>query len=520
MHASRGCGILLPLTSLPGSHGIGDLGRSGREFLDFLREGRQGHWQLLPMGPVSESGSPYAPLSSYAGNHLLISLDDLVEDGILRPSDLGAVPSVPPDSIDYPAVRRFKADALLTAYARHGNDSAVRAYRERESSWLQDYSLFMALRDRYRRPWNEWPAPVAFRHGPALDRARDELAAETGFHEFLQYLFWRQYTALKARAHAYGISVIGDLPMFDAHDSAEVWANQRFYCLNSTGDCDPLVGVPPDYFNEDGQIWELTPYRWDAIAADGHRFWRARLRHAMGLYDTIRLDHFRGYEAYWQIPRDTDPKLGAWAEAPGIELFDPFLAENPEGEPLPFVAEDLGVITPEVDKLRDGLGIPGTKVLQLAFSEPDSPHHPNNHALHSVVYTGTHDSNTTVGWWKGLDTATRTRAAEFLDVDAPCIADELSRLAYRSTANLAILPLQDVLGLDESARINVPGVAGANWRWRITSEELTSRAAGMLSGLAAEHGREAVAGGRTRRRPVSEDPPSDSVGRRAPARTR
>ncbi len=474
----RSSGILLHPTSLPGRYGIGDLGEGACRFLDWLHEQGQSIWQVLPLGPTSYGDSPYQTLSALAGNSNLISLDRLVKDGLLRQSDLADAPPFPPGRVDYGWIIPYHNQKLSLAWrnferdAQPGLRQEYERFVEAQRFWLADFALFIALkRQRNLRPWVEWAPDLRRRESDAITSARANLADEIAAEQFRQWLFNRQWAALKSYAHEKGIRIIGDLPIFAAHDSADVWAHQQEFALDDLGHPSMVAGVPPDYFSPTGQRWGNPLYRWGAIHADGYRWWIHRLKRLLTLVDFIRVDHFRGFEAYWEIPADEPTAIkGRWVEGPGGAFF--VAIREALGE-LPIIAEDLGVITPGVEKLRDEFGLPGMKVLHFAFSDPANPFLPHNHQENCIVYTGTHDNNTTRGWWENeVNERTRDFIKDYLGQDVQDIVWTLARVGMRSTARVFIMPMQDVLGLDSRARMNRPGEAEGNWAWRISEAAL------------------------------------------------
>ncbi len=469
----RRAGILLHPTSLPGPYGVGDVGRGATAFLDWAAAAGVGLWQVLPLTPPDAGGSPYTALSAFAGNPLLISPDALVEDGLLPASALSPPPVLAADRVDFPAVAHWKDTLLREAWERFRHDGAG-ALRDRfrdfaadtrHAPWLGDWELFRALERREGgRPWNEWPPPLARREPAALDAARRELLVETGFQRFAQFVFFQQWGQLRGAAARRGVRLLGDLPIYVAHHSADVWAHQALFDLDADGRSRHVAGVPPDYFSPTGQRWGNPLYRWDRMAADGYRWWVDRLRASLELTDLVRIDHFRALAAYWQVPASEPTALrGEWVAGPGMALLAA-LRRGLGG--LPIVAEDLGTITPDVEALREAAGLPGMKVLQFAFDEDDSGHLPHHHTPRSVVYTGTHDNDTTVGWFRDLGAASRARLADYLGADGEPHW-QLIRSAYTSVADLAVVPMQDVLGLGSEARMNLPGRADGNWGWRV-----------------------------------------------------
>ena len=478
----RSAGILLHPTSLPGPHGIGELGPEALRFVQFLKEAGQGIWQVLPLGPTE--ASPYSAYSAFAGNPLLISTDRLVEDGLLRPQAKKSAPG----PVDYPAVTKAKERRLREAHGRWKPDKGFRRFREEHSGWLEDWALYAALKTRFGgAPWSHWPEEYVRREQTAMARAREELKAEISFHRFVQYLFFRDWDDIKRAANAAGIEVMGDGPIFVLHDSADVWANQDHFFLDERGEPTVVAGVPPDYFSEAGQLWGNPLYRWERMRENGYSWWIARMRMALTLCDVVRVDHFRGFQAYWEVPAGEETAAnGRWVEGPGAELFAAL--RHALGE-LPLVAEDLGDITPEVVALREELGLPGMKVLQFAFSDPGNPFLPHNHAgVDWVVYTGTHDNNTTAGWWDSASLEERTFARHYLGKEYVGVWDFV-RLAYCSVASRTVVPMQDVLGMGSEARMNTPGTVEGNWVWRMSGTELTPELAARLGRLAEIYGR-------------------------------
>ena len=478
MSQKRSAGILLHPTSLPGRYGIGDLGAGAYRFVDWLEAQGQSIWQALPLGPTSYGDSPYQTLSAFAGNSNMISLDRLVEAGLLNKGDLADTPPFPKDRVDYGWVIPFHNQKLALAYhnfAANPDPALTKDFGQFVSDsrfWLEDFALFIALKRRHKlRPWTAWESDLRRRDPSALARAREDCAEQINLERFRQWLFYRQWTALKGYAYGKGIRLIGDLPIFVAHDSADVWARQSEYNLDDTGGPTVIAGVPPDYFSPTGQRWGNPLYRWDVMKAAGYKWWIERIKALLRLVDFIRIDHFRGFEAYWEIPASEPTAVkGMWVEGPGAPLFEAIAAALGE---LPIIAEDLGVITPGVEKLRDGFGLPGMKVLHFAWNEPANPFLPHNHSVNSVVYTGTHDNNTTRGWWENeVDEPTRAFIKDYLGQDICDIVWTLARVGMRSTARVFVMPMQDVLGLGGEARMNQPGVAAGNWTWRITDAAL------------------------------------------------
>jgi len=481
----RAAGILLHPTSLPGPYGVGELGPEALEFLDFLEKSGQGIWQVLPLGPTDKTGSPYSAGSAFAGNPLLISTERLIEDNLLA-SD--SVEWIPPGPVDYPAAVARKEKLLREAFERFEPGKAFREFRDEHEGWLGDWSLFAALKNEYGTvPWNLWDVGLATRESGALARARESLREEVSYHEFVQFRFFRDWEETRSAARSRGVEIMGDAPIFLAHDSADVWANQELFYLDDAGDPTVVAGVPPDYFSETGQHWGNPLYHWDRMSRDGYAWWTARMRMALSLFDTVRLDHFRGFEAYWEIPADEKTaKNGRWIKGPGKGLFDALRKSLGE---LPIIAEDLGDITPEVETLRDSLNLPGMKVLQFAFSDSDNAHLPHNFTGENwVAYTGTHDNDTTNGWWTAASTEERAFARCYLGKESIAAWDFI-RLAYSSTARRAVVPMQDVLELDTEARMNTPGTASGNWSWRVEKEPLTLGLAERLRGLTETYGR-------------------------------
>jgi len=482
--AYRASGLLLHVTSLPSSYGIGDLGPAALAWVDRLQQAGQRWWQALPLGPTGYGNSPYQPLSSFAGNALVVSPGWLVEDELLRASDCQP-PAFPQNQIDYDRVIPFKHQLLETAWAHFnvGARSDLRpAYEQfchEHSHWLDDYALFRALKARFDNSYYlEWPVELVERQPEALAGARRELADHIGLACFAQFLLFRQAERLKAYAHSKGLKLIGDLPFFVSPDSSDVWANPELFLLDERRRPRFVAGVPPDYFSATGQLWGNPVYNWDALRQSGYAWWIHRLRSLLSHVDVIRLDHFRGFTAAWHVPAGAaTAESGTWKPGPGPEFFD---AVQRELGALPFIGEDLGTVTPDVYALRDRFHLPGMRVLQFAFDgHPDNPHLPRNYVANTVAYTGTHDNPTTRGWFEDLPDDVRRNTWNYLNRAAGNTSEAAPALiesAWSSVAALAMAPLQDLLNLGNEARMNIPGRNEGNWRWRCTAEMIDSPA--------------------------------------------
>jgi 4-alpha-glucanotransferase len=508
----RACGILLHPTSLPGPYGIGDLGREAHAFLDWLAAAGQSLWQVLPLGPTGYGDSPYACLSSFAGNPLLVSLEALAEQGILDARELEDRPPFPAGRVDFGALIQWKLPLLRTAAARFLSAPGearrrLEGFRRAQAGWLRDWCLFRTVKSRYedqaRRgggaagAWNvSWDREAALREPRALARLERELMADIAVEEAVQFFFFDQWEALRARAASLGIRVIGDLPIFTAPDSADVWAHRGLFLLDADGRPTVVSGVPPDYFARTGQLWGNPLYDWKAMERERFRFWLRRVDAACALFDLVRVDHFRGFEASWEVPGGAPTaENGRWVKAPGARLFRAL--ERARGR-LPIIAEDLGVITPEVNALRERFGFPGMRILQFAFDageaggeDPSANRFlPHNHAPDSVVYTGTHDNDTTRGWWESRTQRERDLVNAYCPSADPDPSWRFIRMALASVCGLAVVPLQDALGLGSEARMNTPGTSsGNNWTWRAPEGFATPALAGRLRSLASLYGR-------------------------------
>jgi 4-alpha-glucanotransferase len=486
--------VLLHPTSLPGRFGVGDLGDELLSFLDWAKEAGLRVWQVLPLNAPGYGNSPYGCQSSYAGNPLLISPQRLVEAGLLPQHSIDDVPEFPADYVDFNRVAALKQELLLRSYehfSEHASDEqrqALAAFR-RDNAWLPDWALYAALKEKHcGKQWTMWPADLARRERDAVADARNDLADDIRFHEYVQWLFFDQWAAVRKAADARGIRIIGDVPIYVAGDSADVWANRQIFQLDDRGEPTVIAGVPPDYFSATGQRWGNPLYRWDVLRQTKFRWWVSRFRAALRFADVVRVDHFRGFAAYWEIPASEPTAInGRWMPGPGRALFD--AVRGALGD-LPLIAEDLGHITPEVHELRRAIGVPGMKILQFAFAQPDSPHLPHCYDPHTVVYTGTHDNDTARGWYEHATAAERETVASYLGVKrANDIASSLIRAAYTSVAEMAIVPVQDILDLGSDARMNLPGAEHDNWSWRLADGALSTEHAAELRALARVSGR-------------------------------
>lgn len=483
MFNNRRSGILLHPSSLPGSQPVGTLGQEAYDFIDWLVAAGQSVWQILPLGPTGYGNCPYSCYSAFAGNPLLINLEKLVELGDLNQSELPAAVA-PSASVDFAAAEQ-QLTLLRTACHRFTTSATkVRAQKfsdfcRDQAYWLNDYAFFESLRNnRQGRGWQQWPKEIRQRQQAALHKSGVELETEIAWHKYLQFIFFEQWFALKDYANRQGVSIFGDLPIFVAENSADVWTNRELFYLDEEDQPTLVAGVPPDYFSKTGQRWGNPLYRWDRMAEDDFSWWRARFHWNLQLFDLVRVDHFRGFAACWAIPAEEKTAInGSWQDVPGEELFNRLQLEF---ENLPIVAEDLGVITPDVEQLRDRFQFPGMKILQFAFdSGPKNPYLPHNHLPNSVVYTGTHDNNTSLGWWKSLPAEGKQQVKDYLLRPCRDMPWPLIETALASVAKLAVIPLQDLFGLDSKARMNRPGKAQGNWCWRYRQEpahrEITER---------------------------------------------
>jgi len=491
----RSAGILLHPTSLPSSYGIGDLGPEAERFLDWAASAGQSIWQVLPLGPTSVGHSPYVSQSLFAGNPLLISPDRLREDGLVSDADLeGKLFSE--DAVDYAAVEAWKQDLLRAAFRNFDSRASAELrtqfdrFREapEQREWLPGWALFAAL--KARRPsdsWRSWDFEIRHRDAGAMARLREASRLEIEYQEFLQFLFFRQWGALHDAARSRGITVFGDTPIYVALDSVDVWENPQNFQLDADGCPTVVSGVPPDYFSETGQLWGTPLYDWGRMEADGFSWWSRRFRGELRKCDLLRVDHFRGFQAYWSIPaRAKTAQEGRWEPGPGIRLFR--AVEGTVG-PLPLVAEDLGDITDDVRELLRETGYPGMRVLQFGFGSPDSYHRPDRIPANSVAYTGTHDNDTTRGWFDSLGAEERERVLAYVGGESESVVWNLIRALYTCAADRVAVPIQDVLGLGSEARMNTPAVAEGNWTFRIRDSALTEEHAAGLASLAQASGR-------------------------------
>jgi 4-alpha-glucanotransferase len=495
----RRAGVLLHPTSLPGPHGSGDLGEHAHRFVDWLAGAGHSVWQMLPLNPAGPGDSPYMSPSAFAGHPLLVALAPLVEAGWLD-GDALAGPDFDPTACDFARVVPWRM-ARLRAAAAGFSARATPAQRQTfdtwcaaQAGWLDDDALFFALSQAHGgQPWWTWPAPLKWRQPAALAAARAQWADALHFWRFVQWCFDTQLAALRAHAHARGVGLLGDLPIYVAHHSADVWCRPDLYCLDADGQPTVVAGVPPDDLGPDGQRWGNPLYRWDAMAAEGYAWWTARLARTLAQVDAVRIDHFIGFVRYWEIRADQPgAKAGRWCPGPGKPLFDAMTAAlAPPGGRLPIVAEDLGLVTPEVTALREACGYPGMKILQFAFGG-DGTHGylPHHHPLDTVAYTGTHDNDTLRGWWAHAPARERAFAQQVLRCTAEDFPLALVQAGCQSPAQLAMHMMQDVLGLDSTARLNHPGTEGPpNWRWRLRWEQVPPDLAPRLAALAAGGGR-------------------------------
>ena len=512
MENSRESGILVHITSLYTKFGIGDLGRAAYDFIDFLKKGGQRLWQILPIGPTSFGDSPYQSFSTFAGNSLLICPEKLVDWGLLTQVDIELSYNFPDNIVDYPMVIEFKNRMLRLAFANFtagADKNLTKTYQgfvKDNAFWLADYSLFVALKNHfinkragefetedynyfarknkktltknqiddyyYGAVWSTWPEDIAAGKVEAIIHWQGLLGNEIEYHNFLQFIFFRQLAELKRYAAKQGIKIVGDIPIFVAYDSADCWAHKDLFMLDSHGTPTSVAGVPPDYFSEDGQLWGNPLYDWGAHKKNGYTWWLSRISWALKCCDILRIDHFRGFESFWSVPYGAKTaKKGKWMPGPGKDFFD--IIKKRLGD-LPIIAEDLGIITPAVEKLRDDLNLPGMKVLQFGFDAgANNTHMPHNYTTSNiVVFTGTHDNDTSVGWYAAADEEIRDQFRRYLNCDGSDAAWDLIRLAFLSMANIAIVPIQDVLSLDSYYRMNTPGIASGNWQFRLRADHL------------------------------------------------
>lgn len=505
---TRASGLLLHPTSLHGSFGIGDLGPAAYEFVDFLSESGQSWWQMLPVVPPGEGNSPYMSTSAFAGSPLLISLERLCDDGLLSAAEIaGPGKSLSQQRVRYAAVERFKSPRFRKAFAtfekqRNSNDrDSFETFCATNEGWLTDYAHFCALKIATGGAgWVDWEKDVRLRKAAALKRSRAQLAAEVEYQKFLQYQFDRQWSALKTYCAEQGVGLIGDIPIFVAHDSADVWGHPDLFQLQKTGRPAVVAGIPPDYFSKDGQLWGNPLYAWDVHRERRYDWWIARLQTAFSRFDAVRLDHFIGFYRCWEVDAAAKTaRVGRWVKGPTADFFKGVRAGL---GPLELIAEDLGVLLPEVKELRDQFELPGMRVLQFAFgNDPEAENYrPHSYPRDCIVYTGTHDNDTTVGWFRddGSHSSTRSQAEiaaeraftlRYLASDGREIHWDMIRLALMSVANTALFPAQDVLGLGSEARMNMPGTSGGNWEWRLAPSALNARVAERLRSLTETYGR-------------------------------
>ena len=491
----RSSGLLLHVTSLPGRHGSGDLGRAAHAFLDFCADAGQTWWQMLPVGPPGPhpGNSPYSSYSSVAGSPYLVSLDELGREGLLTPRELRPVRGLGDQQVNFKTVRAFREERLRAAHERFCDPALRRRYTRlrfpfynfcgAEHPWLEDFALYCALKERYRgAPWSQWPAPLRSREPAAIDEARARLARHVDYHRFVQFLFDRQWQALHEHARRRGVGLVGDVPIFVAHDSVDVWCSPELFLLDRTGMPTRVSGFPPDVFSKTGQRWGHPLYDWEAHRKTCFRWWVARFEGTLRLFDAVRIDHFLGFSEYWSIPADSPgAEKGTWVKAPGRELFAAL--RDALGE-RPIIAEDLGRATPEALALRDEFGFPGMRILHQGFGTGGSDYNrPHSYVPRSVAYTGTHDNDTTVGWFRRLRLAERRTVLDYAGGAAKTLHLDLMRAVMTSVANTAIFPVQDLLGLDNRARMNTPGTAEGNWGWRLPRGGLAAAAAKHLRRL-------------------------------------
>jgi 4-alpha-glucanotransferase len=478
MKFERSSGILLHPTSLPGPYGIGDLGPAAYRWLDWLAAAGCGLWQVLPLGPTGFGDSPYQCFSAFAGNPYLISPDLLLEQGLLERDDLADIPAWNPSRVDFGVLYQWKPALLEKAFQRFAANpgplhSAYEYFRADNAAWLEDYALFMAFKAQHGGgSWDVWPEDLRRRDPAALNAARGSLANQIQMHIFNQFLFDRQWHDLRTYAHSKGLKIVGDLPIFVAYDSSDVWAHPELFHLDKKGKPTVVAGVPPDYFSPTGQLWGNPLYSWEVHKKTGYDWWLGRIRYALTNVDILRIDHFRGFAGYWEIPGDASTaEKGRWVPGPGADFFEAVKAGLGD---LPIIAEDLGEITPDVTELRERFSLPGMKILQFAFSGPDNPFLPHRYVQNCIVYTGTHDNDTALGWYRSAPEAEKDFARRYLRVDGSDIAWDLIRAAWRSTAVFALAPLQDFLGLGTEARMNFPSKLGGNWDWRMGEAALST----------------------------------------------
>jgi 4-alpha-glucanotransferase len=489
----RAAGILLHPTSLPGAGGIGSLGSEAHALVETLDRAGMRLWQVLPLGPTGYGDAPYSALSAFAGNPLLIALEQLADDGLLAPADLEPLACLPDTRVDFGAVIPLKTQVLHRSFERFPTSAeqadALHRFREENAGWLEDAALFLALKQRHAgAPWWEWEPGIRMHEPRAVRRATQELAHDIEFQVYLQWQFWRQWQEVRQDANERGIRIIGDLPIFVAHDSTDVWANQDIFKLDAVGAPTVVTGVPPDYFSTTGQLWGNPHYHWEELRRTGFAWWIERFRQLFRQVDYVRIDHFRGFAASWEVPfREKTAVRGRWVKAPGEQLFA--AVGNALGEAL-IIAEDLGVITPDVVQLRDRFSFPGMEILQFAFSSDATDSNlPHNFPHHRIVYTGTHDNDTTLGWFTAASPSDRARVLAYVGTQGIDIVWDMIRLAFASVADQAVVPLQDVLRLGTVARMNLPGRPSGNWTWRFLPGAITEHHVRNLHFLAETYGR-------------------------------
>ncbi len=488
MAFQRASGILVHPTSFPGPYGIGDLGPAAYQFIDFLAETNSKLWQVLPLGPTGFGDSPYQCFSAFAGNPYLVSPDFLLRDGLLAPEDLADMPAWPDNRVDFGMIYHWKPGLLNRAYdrftglARGGLHEEFDTFCRQQASWLEDYALFMALKDANGGvSWNEWPVAQRKRDKKVLTEARRQYAEAILRQQFVQFLFFRQWNALKAYANGKGIQVIGDIPIFVAMDSSDAWANPELFYLDEEGQPTVVAGVPPDYFSPTGQLWGNPLYRWDVHKKNGYQWWIERIRVTLATVDIVRIDHFRGFAGYWEIPGKAETaQHGRWVPGPGVDFFHAI--RKALGD-LPIIAEDLGEITPDVIELRDTFGLPGMKIYQFAFSGPDNPFLPHHYNANTVVYSGTHDNDTALGWYRTCPPHERDFYHRYTQRDNADVPGDMIRAIWASVSVFALAPLQDFMRLGTEGRMNFPGKVGGYWAWRFPEGALNDQLKGWMQEL-------------------------------------